>query len=184
MRPQRFKNLFTFTMVLAMTFSLSACFGRGSTEDYADKKPVADVRQFFNGKLQAWGTLTNFGKTSRTFHADMEGKFDSKGGELNEIFHFDDGEIQTRTWKITFTDDHHFTATAGDVIGVAEGTQHGNAINMKYTLRVKRSNGKEIDLSMDDWMFVTTNGQVMNLTTMNKFGFKVGQLSVAIRKVD
>ena len=177
-------RFFTLLMVTLMTFGLSGCFSFHKTEDYADQNPKIDIRQFFNGKLEAWGELTDFkGKVSRTFYADMEGKFDAKGGELHEVFQWNDGERQTRTWKITFKDENHFTGTADDVVGTAEGTQHGNAANMKYTLAVKRDGGSTIELSLNDWMFLAKEGQVINHIVMKKLGFKVAELNIAIRKV-
>jgi hypothetical protein len=113
----------------------------------------------------------------------MKGTWNGNTGTLDEDFVFSDGRKDKRVWTVKFTDDHRFTATAHDVIGEAVGTQHGNAVNMKYTLRVKRSNGDMIDLTMDDWMYLLDDKTLINRTKMKKFGLTVGELVITFRKL-
>ena len=84
--------------------------------------------------------------------------------------------------KISMIDDHRFTATAGDIVGIAEGSQHGNTVNMKYVIDAKRSSGGTIKLSMDDWMYRVDDKMIINRIKMKKFGLAVGELVVTMRK--
>lgn len=169
-------------IVSSVAFFLSGC-GGASTEDYAAEKPVMDIRKFFNGPVEAWGVLYSFsGKQDLRFYATMEGSWQGNKGTLKEKFTYSDGRIDERTWNITMIDDHNFTATAGDVIGTAKGTQHGNTTNMRYTLDAKRSSGGTIKLSMDDWMYLIDDNTIINRIKMKKFGLGVGELVVTMRK--
>ncbi len=169
-------------LVSSFAFLLTGC-GGAKTEDYSSEKPVMDIRKFFNGPVEAWGVLYSFsGKQDLHFHANMEGSWAGNKGTLKEKFTYSDGRVDERTWNITMIDDHHFTATAGDVVGTAKGTQHGNTVNMRYVLDAKRSSGGTIKLSMDDWMYLVDENTIINRIKMKKFGLAVGELVVTMRK--
>lgn len=152
--------------------------------DYADNTPVLDIRQFFNGKVQAAGIfMGRSGKTEFSFHADMRGSWKGDDGTFEEHFIYSDGRKQERTWTLHFTDDHHFIATAHDVIGTAKGEQYGNAMNMRYVLAVTTNEGKTYNMSMDDWMFQMDDHTILNHITMSKFGFTAGELFISFKKL-
>ena len=71
---------------------------------------------------------------------------------------------------------------AGDVIGEALGTQQGNAVNLTYTLQIPYGN-RTLNLAMDDWMYLVQDGVVLNRTVMKKWGLKVGELALVMKKV-
>ncbi len=160
-------------------------FGCSSTsaELYSKNTPKLTIQQYFNGPLTAEGMLQNWrGQQTRRFSVKMEGSFENdKQGTLHEEFVFDDGEKQTRDWHFTMVDPHHFTGTAHDVVGVAQGEQYGNAIHMSYVLSVP-VNGKPINIAIDDWLYAINDQTVINKSTLSKFGFKVGYLTIAFNK--
>jgi hypothetical protein len=86
-----------------------------------------------------------------------------------------------RKWHIEFSDNSMFVAGAGDVIGEAKGIQNGNAINMHYVLSVPYD-GSTINLKMDDWMYLVDKDIILNRTSMKKFGFKVGEVVLFMKK--
>lgn len=164
-----------------LIFLITGCAGI-KPKDYEAEKPKLDLREYFNGRTQAWGVIEDWrGKIIRRFHVVVDGKLQGNVLTMNEDFTYDDGSKDKRTWTITFADDQHFTGTAHDVVGTAQGEQQGNAMNVRYTLRVPRGSST-IDLSMDDWMYRIDERTIINRTTMRKFGFKVGELSLAFRK--
>ena len=125
-----FKSILTFTLAMSL-FSCSNI----TPKDYKENTPKLDIRHYLNGKIKAWGMLENrSGKVTRRFVVEMQGKWQGNEGILEEDFIFDDGEKSKRIWTIKFSDDHHFTATAADVIGQAQGSQYGNAMQMEYVL--------------------------------------------------
>ena len=175
------KRLSAFLATTA--FCLTSC-SDVDIQQYSDTKPVFDIREYLNGHLEAWGVLINRdGSAEPQFVVKMKGSWKGNEGTLDEEFTYTSGEKKTRLWYFHMTDDHHFTSTAADVVGTGVGQQYGNAVNMKYILRVPR-NGKTIDIAMDDWLYRIDDAHVINRTEMRKFGFKVGELVIGFRKLD
>jgi hypothetical protein len=170
------------SLFAGILYLLTGCSST-TTADYAANGPKLDIRQYLNGKLEAWGVLFDYtGKADLHFHVTMEGSWEGNVGTLKENFVYSDGRKDQRIWTITFTDDTNFTATAHDVEGQAVGTQAGNAVNMKYTLNAVRASGDTITLTMDDWLYRVDEHTVINRTKMRKFGITVGELMIAFRK--
>jgi Protein of unknown function (DUF3833) len=169
--------------VASLAFMLGSCTSI-TTQDYAANTPKLDIRQYLNGSLVAWGILYDMsGKADMQFKVTMKGTWNGNNGKLEEHFVYSDGRKDERTWTIVFSDDHNFTATAGDVIGQAKGTQHGNAMNMGYVLNAKRASGEMITLTMDDWMYLLEDNVLINRTKMKKYGLNVGELVITFKKL-
>ncbi len=150
---------------------------------YQNNSPKFDVRKYFNGKLEAYGVVKDWrGKVNRRFNATMEGKWQGNEGILEEDFIFDDGEKQSRTWKIKVLDDNNFTASAGDVVGEATGKQHGNALRMDYVLRTPVGK-KTYDLTIEDWIYLIDENHAINESKIKKFGITVGYLTLGFNKL-
>ena len=169
-------------IILFTSVFLSAC----STTDvsiYADNTPKFDLQGFFSGELRAHGILKNrSGEVIRYFNATLDGSWENGVGTLAEVFVFDDGEIQNRTWTMTPNADGQYIATANDVVGSGEIKMAGNALFMKYVLQVPYD-GDIIEVTVDDRMYMVKDGVVINESVMTKFGFEVGYLSIVIEKV-
>ena len=151
-------------------------------KSYQDKKPELNLLEFFQGRIEGWGSLFDWqGRATRRFSVLIEGKWQGQDGELQEWFVFEDGEKTERTWKIHFSDDHHFTGVAHDVIDQAIGQQLGNATNIRYKLRVPYKKSA-IDLRMDDWMYLLDENTILNRTKMKKFGLKVGEIVLLMKR--
>ena len=161
---------------------LSSCSWTDAKE-YSNNTPTLTIQKYFNGPLTAEGMLQDWkGKQTRRVSVSMEGVWkDSTQGILHEEFIFDDGEKQTRDWTLNMLDEHHFTGTAHDVVGVAKGEQYGNTIHMRYVLSVP-VNGKPMNISIDDWLYAINDQTVINKSTLSKFGLNVGYLTIAFTK--
>lgn len=170
-------------VALMCLFMLSAC----STPDvslYAKNEPKFDLQAFFSGSLTAHGILKNrSGDVIRYFNATLEGRWENGVGTLDEVFLFDDGEVQNRSWIMTLNEDGKYIATANDVIGFGEMTISGNALFMSYVLQVPY-NGDLVEINVDDRMYMVKEGVVINESVMTKLGFDVGYLSIMIQKTD
>ncbi len=167
--------------VILMGVILAGCAGPSLT-DYSDRTPTLEPRTFFDGTLSARGIVKDFGgEVIRTFDADIQASWNGQGvGTLDETFRFDDGEIQTRTWTLTPVEGG-YRATAGDVVEPGLMQWQGNAIHMNYVLRVPYDDDT-IDVRLDDWMYAVTDDTVINQTRMSKWGVKVGELVLVIRR--
>ena len=169
--------------LVAALVLLSGCSGPAVT-DYAKRGPKLVPEQFFSGELIARGVVKDMsGEVIRTFDATISASWDNEGvGTLDEEFHFDDGEVQTRVWTLTPTQSGAgYHANAGDVVEPGIMRWSGNAINMNYVLQVAYGDGT-LDLRMDDWMYLITPDTLINETTMSKWGVDVGELVLVIQK--
>lgn len=149
--------------------------------DYAGTEPGFDLRRHLAGPILCEGMIHGpNGRVTSRFSARMHGNWTGNQGVLSEDFVYSTGTTQSREWRITRIDDHRFTATADDVIGIAEGEVSGATVRMKYRLRLPEEAGGHV-LSVTDWMFLGENGVIMNRSVLRKFGFKVAELIATMR---
>jgi hypothetical protein len=168
------------TSLTALLFTAGCSSGQIKT--YEQNTPTLSIEEYFSGKIAAFGILQDWqGKVTKRFRVAMEGTWQGEKGILKEHFHYDDGKEQAREWHWEKTDAHHFIGTADDVVGVAKGTQHGNAIYLRYTLKVP-VDGKIIELDFDDRMYLIEGNVVLNKVKMKKFGFTVAELTISFVK--
>jgi hypothetical protein len=127
---------------------------------YAKEEPVLDLRRY----VKLVGTWSN----------DV--------GRLEEDFTYSDGATQRRVWTIARLDANHYTGTADDVIGTAQGEAFGNALNWRYTLALPV--GKKVyNVKFDDWMFLMDDEVMLNRAVMSKWGLRLGEVTLAFRKL-
>jgi hypothetical protein len=149
---------------------------------YQDRKTKLDLKKFFNGDIEGWGAIFDWqGRQIRNFSVKIKGTWDQNKGVLHEQFEFNDGEKVERKWDIEFSDENRFVGKAHDIIDRAKGIEKGNAVNINYVLQVPY-NKSTINLNMDDWMYLIEENIVLNRTDMKKFGFKVGEIVLFMKK--
>ena len=174
-------------LLSAFCFIFSGC-SNNSLDYYSKKTAKVDFRTFFDGEIEGWGSIFDYsGRQTRGFHLKLKGTWDELGnGVLEEVFAFDDGTTLDRRWEIAANKEKNIlVGKADDVIGDAIVKQKGNAVKASYTLRVPY-NKSTIDLNMDDWMYLIKNKDeevILNKNTMKKFGFKVGEIIIFMKKV-
>ena len=152
-------------------------------DQYVDNQPKLDIMDYFSGKTTGWGIVQDrSGKLLRQFVVDIVG---TREGDdtivLDEKFRWSDGERSTRVWTIKKSADGTFTGTAGDVVGTATGQASGNVLNWNYHLNVE-VDGTTWKLFLDDWMFLHQDQVLINRTSMSKFGFHVGDITITFSK--
>ncbi len=160
---------------------LAAC-AAPQPADYAAEKPLLDLAQYFNGRLNAHGVFTDrSGKVVKRFTVVMDGSWQGNQGVLDEDFTYSDGTKQRRIWRLTKLDGGRYTGTADDVVGTAQGQAAGNAFNWKYTLQLP-VDGKIIEVQFDDWMWLIDDRVMLNKAVMSKFGVTLGEVTLAFTK--
>lgn len=154
-----------------------------SVEDYRDRTPHFDLFDYFSGQTRGWGMVQDrAGNLKRQFVVDILGRLDESGNlVLEEDFVWDDGEKSRRVWTIARGEDGRLSGTAADVVGVASGTSGGNALNWRYDLALQLD-GSTWVISFDDWMFLQPDDVLLNRAEMSKFGFRVGDVTIAFQK--
>jgi hypothetical protein len=167
-------------VVLGMFF-ISSC-SSVTVDRYADNQPQLVAEEFFNGQLRAHGIVKDRGgEVIRYFNASINAYWIDGIGTLDERFVFDDGEQQTRVWKLQPNADGSYVATAGDVIGEGKLKVAGNSLFLDYVLRIPYGDDS-IDLRIDDRMYLVSEKVLLNESVMTKWGFKVGQITLVIEK--
>jgi hypothetical protein len=175
------KLIFKATLIVFALTVISAC-SSVTIDEYADNKPLLVPEKFFDGQLSAHGIVKDRGgQVIRYFSAKIKADWVDGIGTLDESFVFDDGEQQTRVWKLKPQPDGSYVATAGDVIGEGKMKAAGNSLFLDYVLRIPYGDGT-IDLRIDDRMYLVSERVLLNESVMTKWGFKVGQITLVIEK--
>jgi hypothetical protein len=160
---------------------LTGCAGP-TPADYAKETPPLDLAQYFNGPLTAHGLFTDrSGRVVRRFTVAMVGRWQGDEGVLEEDFRYSDGQTERRVWHLRKQADGRYTGTAGDVVGTAQGQAGGNAFNWRYTLALKVDD-RTWEVQFDDWMFLMDEHVMLNKAVMSKWGFKLGEVTLAFHK--
>ncbi len=151
-------------------------------DQYRTEKPELDLKQYFNGTLDAHGVFTDrSGAVVKRFTVVMNCSWQGNEGVLDEDFTYSDGTTQKRVWRLTKLPDGKYTGTAGDVIGTAQGQARGNAFYWTYTLSLP-VDGNVYEVRFDDWMYLMTDKVMLNKATMSKFGVKLGEVTLSFTK--
>ncbi len=167
-------------LIVSITL-LTGCSGM-KPEDFAGNEPRFLIEEYFAGKTKAWGIFQDrFGKLRRQFVVDIDGHWDGETLTLVEDFVYDDGQTEQRTWRIRKTSAHSYEGTADGVVGTAEGTSYGNALNWRYRFALKIGDSTW-NVHFDDWMFLQGDGVMINRAEVTKFGFKLGEVTIAFKK--
>lgn len=181
MKPSTFALPRRAALCLAAAALLAGCAGP-EVQDYAQEKPVLDLREYLNGPLTAQGMFTDrSGKVVKRFSVQMTGRWQGDEGTLDEHFVYSDGTTQRRVWRLKHLGDGRYTGRADDVIGEAAGQTAGNAFHWKYTLALP-VDGRVWNVALDDWMYRMDARTVLNRTAMSKFGLHLGDITLAFDK--
>ena len=163
------------------TLGLTGCAGP-VIDDYAQEKPVLDLRTFFQGQVDAWGVFTDRqGKVVKRFTVVMNCSWQGDQGVLDEDFVYSDGTREKRIWRLTHLGDGRYQGTAGDVVGTAEGQVRGNTFRWGYTLALP-VDGRVLNVSMDDWMHLMNDRVMLNKARMSKWGVHLGDVTLSFTR--
>lgn len=178
---RRLKTLFTSGLAAAMVLVLTAC-ASPQVQDYAQEKPMLDLRSYFNGPVTAHGVFTDrSGKVVRRFSVKMACSWQGDQGVLDEDFTYSDGSKQRRVWRLSRLADGRYTGQADDVVGQAQGQVAGNAFQWRYTLALP-VDGRVWNVDFDDWMFLMDERTLLNKAVMSKWGIRLGEVTLSFTK--
>jgi len=168
------------TLAVLAVAGLTGC-ATTDVAEYKAEKPRLDLAEYFNGTIDGWGMFQDrSGKVLKRFYVRIDATWSGNEGTLDEHFEYADGEKQNRVWKLTRNDDG-YSGTAADVVGTAQGMASGNALRWNYVLALP-VDGRVWNMDMDDWMYLIDDKTMLNRTTMSKFGFRVGEVTLSFRK--
>jgi hypothetical protein len=162
---------------------LTGCASAQKIEDYAAEKPVFDLRQYFNGRLMAYGTVQDRGgKVTRRMEVVMNCSWQGDVGTLDEDFTYADGKKEKRVWTLRKLPDGKYVGTAADVVGEAQGQARGNAFYWTYILRLPVEGGSVYDVRLDDWMYMINDKIVLNKAELSYFGIRLADITITFVK--
>ena len=172
-------------LALAATL-LTGCGSAPQVSDYANEKPTLDMRQYFNGTVDAYGVFTDrSGKVVKRFTVVMVCSWQAPPGAetvtLDEDFTYSDGTKERRIWTLKRSADGRYSGTAADVVGEAAGQEKGNAFRWGYTLNLP-VDGKTIEVQFDDWMYLMNDRVLLNKARMSKYGISLGEVTLSFFK--
>ena len=167
--------------------ALLACVGISGcasleVSHYQAAQPRLDLKNYFNGTLDAWGMFQDrSGAVVKRFHVVIEASWQGDVGTLDERFVYDDGSTQRRVWTLTKIADGSWQGRADDVVGYATGEVAGNALRWRYVMALP-VDGKVYEVDFDDWMFLMDSKVMLNKSSMSKFGFHLGDVTLSFTK--
>jgi hypothetical protein len=168
--------------LLCSLLTLVGCASPPQVSDYANERPTLELRDYFNGTVDAWGVFTDrSGKVVKRFTVVMNCSWSGDEGVLDEAFSYADGSKSRRVWHLTRGSNGHYTGRADDVIGEAAGQQSGNAFRWAYTLKLPVDD-KVFEVQFDDWMYLMDGKVLLNQATMSKFGWRLGEVTLSFTK--
>ncbi len=174
-------NIRHYLFAFAALLLLNGC-SAPKVQDYAHTQPQLDLFTYFAGQTQAYGQFQDrSGVVKRRFKVAITGTVNDDVLTLDERFVYDDGEKEQRVWLIKRLGDNLYSGTAGDVIGEAVGHSAGSVFSWRYTLDLPYKNSS-IQVKFDDWMFLQSDGVMLNRAQVSKWGFNVGEVTLFFSK--
>jgi hypothetical protein len=172
---------FTLAAMLGVLIMFSGC-SSNSLEEYKGTTPKADIREYFNGPIKAWGIVQDWrGRVTRRFDVEMTGSWQGDTGTLTEHFDYYDGKKQERIWTIKKLADGSYEGTAADILGKAIGNEEGSAVRWNYVMDLPVDD-TTYRIRFDDWMWVMNDGVIINRSYLKKFGITVSELTIFMQK--
>lgn len=166
---------------IALALCLAGCAGV-SADAYRQETPKLDLVEYFNGTLDGWGMFQDrSGEVVKRFHVVIEASWQGNTGTLDERFAWADGTTSRRVWTLVKDGEGRYSGRADDVIGTASGEAAGNALRWRYVLALP-VDGRVINVDFDDWMFLMDGQMMLNRSVMSKWGFRLGEVTLALRK--
>jgi Protein of unknown function (DUF3833) len=143
-----------------------------------------DLTCFFEGRTTAYGVFEDrFGRVRRRFDGLFIGRWSGDDFVLNETFTFDDGEVESRIWRLRRVADGRFSATTADCIGVPVCEAFSASTRMRYAFKLKMKR-RVLPVMLDDRIYRLDDQRAMNRCTVSKWGIKLGELSIFLQRAD
>lgn len=152
-----------------LTFSTPASSGGFSLEG------------FFSGKTSAVGSFSAINGTKRKFAVDLLGKWNGKTLTLLEVFAYDDGQRDRKTWRFEKIAKNKYRGTREDVVGQTLVTISGDTARFTYLVDLDPTEKTNL-VRFHDTMRLRDNGTVLNKALVTKFGLPVALTRVEFQR--
>lgn len=169
--------------LLLCTWLASGCATRLDGSGYRGQEPQFDLFEFFGGEVRAWGLVQNrSGEVVQRFTVDIAGRVEGDRLRLDETFTYALGEgVERRVWTIVRNADGHYTGSAGDIRGKAEGRSFGNAFRWTYAMDLPVGEGS-FRVRFDDWIWAMDEDTIVNRSYIQKFWLDVAEVTLFMQR--
>ena len=182
---KRVDNLRMRYLAPLLTFLLLFLTGCGgmSPADFKDEPLRLVPEVYFEGKSRGVGVFFDrFGVLQTSFVVDVEGAFSDDVLTLTEKLAYKNGETLDRVYIIKKVSDNRYIGTTPDVQGDIVIEVYGNTMKWTYDLNQKIKDSIVL-LHFNDWMHLQPDGIILNRAYASKFGIRVGEVFMSIRKL-
>jgi hypothetical protein len=173
---------FLVKLLTLLLLSLAGCGGMRPT-DFKDEPLRLVPEIYFEGKSRGVGVFFDrFGGLQTSFVVDVEGSFRDDILTLTEKLTYKNGETLDRVYVIKKMSNNRYIGTTPDVEGDIIIEVYGNTMKWTYDLNQKINNSIVL-LHFNDWMHLQPDGIILNRAYASKFGIRVGEVFMSIRKL-
>ncbi len=167
---------------LGVAMILASC-AHMQVADFAGQRPLLDPTKFFAGRTRSEGVMENRGGVPKQrVTTTTAGRWEGDTLILEQDLNLGDAKPQHRSWRIRKVDQHHYVATANDMIGSATGEAYGNVFHWDFTLALSPGNPLA-NVRMSQWMYLQPDGRTLiNHSTIRKFGIVAAQVTEQFRR--
>lgn len=169
-----------FVLALFMTGALTACATRPPPP--ANISAPFVIERDLAGRNTARGTFRSITGARRDFTAELSGAWDGRVLILVEQFAFDDGERDTKTWRLQRAANGEWSGTREDVVGTARGFQDGDVFRLEYDVNLATGNGGTRKVRFRDVLALRGPGVIINTATVGWYGLRVGSVELTMTR--
>jgi hypothetical protein len=169
---------------MVLCLALAGCGKTMRVEGFAGTQPAFDPVTFWTGHTQSWGVVENrSGAPSEIVTTDCLGEAEGADGlHMRQTLTEGDGTVTHRDWHLRRVSPGHFTATANDMDGIAEGVAAGRVFHWRWVW-ARKPGQPWLNVTMSQWMYAMADGTMMNRTAVTKFGVVVAEVSEQFSRV-
>lgn len=151
--------------------------------DFRGSAPEFRPEVFLAGDLQGWGVVESpFGALKSRFVVKASGARVDDGVDFVETWTFDDGLVETLSWRIRAQDADAYVGTEPKLSGDARGTCAGCAFHWVYTRETPQQGGEPVTLDFDDWFFLIDDRTCIVRGSAGRFGIPFAVVHVTYRR--
>jgi hypothetical protein len=169
------KSFFAVSTASVIIAALGACASLPQPSTATDPKGFVLERDLV-GRTYARGIFKgNLGAPTRAFNVVLDG--DKKGDilTLREVFAYDDGERDVKTWVFQKTAPGRYIGTREDVIGSAVVVEESGRLTLSYEAEVGT---RKTRVRFEDIIERRVDGVIVNRAVVSKLGLKVGDVEL------
>ena len=172
------KIAYPLVVLLALLIAGPAGLGSASATEAGQT-----LEEAFRGQATGVGSFkSTLAGVDRGFVVTTKGR--GTGGQfvLDQVFRFDNGALDRRTWRFRKTGPKTYVGTREDVVGTAKVRVDDDAIRMSYDLITRGKNGSKLQLHFEDTIRRSGRDSIVNKGVISMLGINVGSVDVAFKR--